>query len=704
MKRIFFTLVIAFIYFKTQSQNTYPTINPVNVSIVRDSFGIPHIFAKTDAEVAYGLAWANAEDAFHISQELIYAAAGFGGRHKGIEGAKSDYFVHAIGAREFVKQHQHELSTEFKKYLNGFTQGLNAYAKAHPKDVRIKSAFPLKDETMLVAYVAMMSLLCGAQNNVGDAIAGKYDELSVPALEQKTEPIGSNAFAVSAKITENGKTFLCINPHMYMEGMLSFYEAHLHSEEGLNMEGAMFQASTSLAMGVNENLGWGMTWNYFDRLDVYKLKMHPDKKLQYEFDGQWLTLEKKPVWLKVNLAKKGKFVLPVKQMAYWSKYGMTIKSKKSENYYAIRFPGNMTIKTGQQLYEMNKAKTFEDFRKAIDHQSLALFNIVYADKEDNLFYIHHGMMPNRQPGFDWKGILPGNTSKTLWTSFTPLSKMQQVKNPECGYIFNTNNTPYNATCTGNNCVANLPSYADERPGNNMRANRMMEYFDNYSRFSWQLFKQMKFDVTFPKSGKFIESISPLFNLDDKKYADIAEAIGILKNWNRQCNIDEYAPTLLGTIIDPLIKAKKCEDGCFVMGVNTNEEELVGLLRSGCDSLKKYFGTVKVKWGDVNRLVRGNVNLPLRGFADVLSPTFPVRMKEKPFQFKAKHGDTYTMFAAFDKNGVSQLEAVQPLGNSSRENSPYYTNQMELFTQQKTRTLSLKKEEVMQKAAMIYHPQ
>lgn len=119
----------------------FPKINPENITIVRDSFGIPHIFAKTDAEVAYGLAWANAEDAFEISQDLIYAAKGYMGCKDGISGAKIDFFVHAIAARELVeKKFDTDLSPEFKKYLNGYVQGLNAYAAAHPEEVKIKQA------------------------------------------------------------------------------------------------------------------------------------------------------------------------------------------------------------------------------------------------------------------------------------------------------------------------------------------------------------------------------------------------------------------------------------------------------------------------------------------------------------------------------------------------------------------------------------
>jgi acyl-homoserine-lactone acylase len=222
----------------------FPKIDPKNVTIVRDSFGIPHIFAKTDAEVAYGLAWANAEDAFQTSQDLIYAGKGFVGRKDGISGAKTDFFVHSIGARELVeKNFDSDLSPAFKKYLDGFVQGINAYAAAHPKEVKIKRAFPITSKDMVASYVVVMSALSWVQGQVGDAVGGKYDNT---ALDFPTHPIpsvGSNAFALNSTKTIDGKTYLCINPHMQMEGPLSFYEAHLQSEEGLNIEGSMFQVA-----------------------------------------------------------------------------------------------------------------------------------------------------------------------------------------------------------------------------------------------------------------------------------------------------------------------------------------------------------------------------------------------------------------------------------------------------------------------------
>lgn len=687
-------------------KNAFPPINPKNVTIVRDSFGIPHIFAKTDAEVAYGLAWANAEDAFSETQDLIYTAKGYMGRKTGIDGVKVDYFVHAIGARQLVdEKFDTDLSPEFKKYLDGFVQGLNAYAKAHPEEVKVKGAFPITAKDMEAVYVVIMSFLTGAQGSVGDIFTGKLDDKKVEFPNGRgMGSVGSNAFAFDQTKTTDGKSILCINPHMQMEGLLSFYEAHLQSEEGLNIEGPMFQGSTSLAMGVNENLGWGMTWNYFDRLDIYKLKMKSPKSTEYEFDGQWLKLEKRPVWLKVGFGKKHNIVIPVKKMTYWSKYGPTLKSGKSDNFYSLRFPAMTTIKTGEQIYRMNKAKSYAQFWDALREHSISLFNIIYADKENNIFYLEHGMMPDRAPGYNWGSILPGNTSQTLWTKMVPIDSMPHTINPSCGFVFNTNNTPFHAS--GDDCCqkgCKLPKYVDERPGDNNRAERFLEQIGQKPKLSLQDLEKIKFDVTLSRNGKFAASLEKLFNLDARKYPDLAEPIEIIRTWNRKAEIHEAAPTLVGLIIKKVFEKHHCSDDCFVSGVEVSEEEYVEALRSTCDTLKAHFGTAKVEWGQVQRSIRGNKNMPARGFPDVLSPTYPEK-EPGSFTYKVKHGDTYTMFAEFDKNGVTKLEALQPLGNSLNPQSPHYNDQMELFGRQELRQLSLKKEDVLKRAEKVYNPQ
>lgn len=688
------------------SADGFPKIDPKNVTIVRDSFGIPHIFGKTDAEVAYGLAWANAEDAFHITQDLIYTGKGYMGRYKGIDGAKNDFFVHAIGARELVeKKFDTDLSPEFKKYIDGFVQGINAYAAAHPDEVAVKKAFPLTSRDIVTSYVVIMSALTYSQNQIGDAVGGKFDNTSLEFPKHAAPSVGSNAFALNASKMEDGKTFICINPHMGFDGQLSFYEAHLQSEEGLNIEGCMFQGSSSLAMGVNQHLGWGMTWNSFDKLDVFKLKMNPKKKLEYEFDGNWVKLEKKPVWLKVNLAKKGKFVLPVKKMTYWSKYGATVKSGESENYYSIRFPANTTIRTGEQLYKMNKARNYKEYWDAIRIHAITLFNIVYADKDDNIFYLNHGMFPDRDTTYDWSGLVAGNTSKTLWTKLIPLDSMTRQVNPACGYVYNTNNSPLHNTspeCVDGHCVT-ARRLIDQRPGDNNRATRFQELISAKNKFTWNDLHALKFDMKLSDKSPLAKCTAPFFNLDENKYPDLKEAIGVLKSWSRVFDIHEHAPTLFGLVIKDVFEKHDFDDANFVLGFDAPEQEWAEALRKACDTLKAHYGTVKVEWGTVHRNIRGNVDLPLRGFADMLSPTYPKLVKGGKLRFKPHYGDTYTMMAEFNKNGVQRLEALQPAGNSLRTDDKHYNDQIELFSRQALRPLSLKKEDVMKKAERVYNP-
>ena len=707
-KRLYISLLLLIIFntHLTAQSSSYPKINPEQVTIVRDSFGIPHIFGKTDAEVAYGLAWANAEDAFDEVQDIVYAGKQYRGRADGVDGAKADFFIHAIGARALVDaRYEEDLSPEFKKYINGFTQGVNAYAAAHPKDVKVKSAFPVTDKDMLTAYVVVMSLLNDAPDAIGNAVGGVYDTVKNVFPVTQRKPAGSNAFALNTSRTTTGETYLCINPHMMMEGALSFYEAHLHSDEGLNIEGPMFQGTSSLAMGVNNNLGWSMTWNFFDRLDVYKLEMVKGKKLSYVFDDQTYQLEKRPVWLKVGLGKHHKLILPVKKMTYWSKYGCTIKSDKSQNFYGIRFPGNTTIRAVEQLYRMNKAQNYAQFRNAMQIHAISLFNVIYADKENNILYLEHGMLPERKDtSFNWKGLLPGNTSKDLWTELVPIDSMPHVLNPACGYVFNTNNSPFHAT--GKDCQ---PAYTykahnmvDGLPGDNNRANRFEEQIAAKERFSLADIEKLKFDVTLSHKGGFGESMEGIFHLDEKKYPDLKEAIDILKTWNRTSEIHEYAPTILGLVVKMVLEKRGCDDNCFVTGFKVEENEWVSTLRTVCDTLKAHFGTCKVEWGTVQRNIRGSKNLPMRGFPDVLSPTYPKQIPGT-FTFKPEFGDTYTMFASFNKNGLTSLGALQPLGNSLKPESKHYNDQMDLYSRQELRPLSLKKEDVMKKAESVYHP-
>ena len=687
-------LLLSFSSLLAQKKYQYSIqIDPADVTIVRDSFGVPHVYGKTDADAAYGLGWCNAEDAFHLMQELLMPGTGKNGRISGEAGAAIDFFRHGIGARELVEERfDSEVPEDFKKYLEGYCQGVNAYAAEHPEEVKLKAAFPIDPKDVLTSFVVSQTFLSGGSGPVGEIVKGKYDKQKMA--------LGSNAFALNSSRTEDGQTYLCINPHFQVSGPLTFYEAHISSEEGLNMHGALFHGASSIFMGNNEYCGWGMTWNYFDQGDVYKLKMHPKKKLLYEFDGEWKKLEKRPIWLKVKV--KG-IVIPVKKMSYWSVYGPTFKSPDKE-FYSVRYAAAMSIRTAEQLYRMNKSTNLEEYKSALRLHGLAKFNIVYADRDDNLFYITYGRIPKREDTtYNWEGLLPGNTSKTLWTEVHEVDDHPQVENPSCGYIFNANNTPFHATCEGENDDPNrLPAYVDTRGGENNRSTRLVELLDGTGTFDFEKFKAVKFDLTFPKTSKFLKSVQGVFELDEKKYPDIADMIQSIKGWDRTADLESHEATLFSLILYPIFKKQGCGDGCFITGVSeVKEAEWVETIRTAKKHLITHFGSAKVPLRDFQRMQKGSVEVPGPGFPDVLSAGYSSPWKDG--KYKLDYGDTYTHFVSFSKEGPQQMETLVPFGSSFKEGEKHFSDQAILAEKQQTKSATLNKAEVMQKAERVYHP-
>jgi acyl-homoserine-lactone acylase len=658
-----------------QNNSNFETINPDKILIVRDTFGIPHIFADTDAEVAYGLAWANAEDNFKTIQETHRMGKAMAGETEGKEGAAKDFLNKALRLEELVDEQYNTLSPQFIKYLDGYCQGINAYARKYPHEVENKKLFPVTPKDILKSYAFIACYLSFVHKPIVKIMNGEIDK--------EETPFGSNAYAVNSAKTIDGNTYLAINPHQPLEGPFSFHEAHLCSKEGLNIIGAHFPGGTSIFMGNNENLGWGLTFNDYDMVDTYQLKMHPQKKLYYEFDGEWKKLEEIKIKLKVKIA--GFLKITVRKKAYRSIYGTTIKSKNNK-FYSVKCPANETIKFPEQFYYMNKAKTFNEFYSVMQMQGFPRFNCVYADKEGNLFYIDNGRVPKRVNDYNWAGILPGNTSKTLWTELYKLEELPQVQNPSCGYVFNMNNTPFNSTCAGENPDSlnydKFPLNMGLKYTNSNRSTRFMEQIKEKDKFNFEEFKKIKFDTKFSEDARFLKSINELFELNPKDYPELAESITYLNNWDKNASTNSVGAAYLAVIFDYLFKKHNFGYGNLFTGINVNTAEFVSSVSYTKEYFLKYFNKTDVTLGELQKHVRGNVEYPLPGFSDALAANYI-----KPYQngrYVGTVGESYVHFVSFSKNGPEIVETLLPYGNSARKESKHFTDQMELFSKQKTK--------------------
>ena len=378
------------------STQTQAQTNVLNIDIVRDKWGVPHIFGKTDAETAYGLAWATSEDDFRTVQRMLLAVKGKLGEVDGQGGAILDFLAFIAGVEKVVNDsYDTAFSAGYKKTIEAYAEGLNAYASTHPGEILRKGVFPVTSKDIIKEYVLTNVLLTSVYLDIQKIFTGDIK------LYEENYPQGSNALAFNRTRTTDGKTYLAVNSHQPLEGMFSWYEAHINSEEGLNMLGGTFPGGANIFVGTNPDLGWACTLNHPDMDDVYKLDMNPHKSLQYWFDDHWETLEVRKKTVKVKL---GPIRLPITKTFYWSKYGTTIESHGS--YYAIRFAANMDIKSAEQLYHMNKAKSFSEWRNIMRGNHIPGMNFMYVDRADTIFYVSAAQMPYRNHAYNWKKVLP----------------------------------------------------------------------------------------------------------------------------------------------------------------------------------------------------------------------------------------------------------------------------------------------------------
>ena len=674
---------------------SFAQINPEKIEIIRDSFGVPHIYANTDQEVAYGLAWAHCEDNFITIQETFLPAVNKLGLHSGKDGLTMDFLVQWLKCREVAENNMQKLSPEVIKVIEGYVQGINAYAKANPKEVLVKKSFPMT----LLDYLTGYNLVIHFFSDSGETLRALKKNNFEPILDTtenhvSSKSIGSNAFVFSKKITKDSLTYFNSNTHQPLEGPFSWYEAHLVSKEGWNMLGALFPGSPFPMIGTNENLGWTHTFNYPDLVDVYHLKMHPKKKNWYEVDGEWLKLE--VVRTKLRLKILG-MPISIRKKGFWSIYGPTMKNESG--YFSFKSNALENISSIDQWYQMNKSTNFQEFQDALSICGLPRFNTMYADKNDNILYISTGRIPVRSDSYNWKKVLPGNTRKTLTNEYYSTKQLPQIINPSCGYLFNTNNSPYNATAATENLKeSDFPRGLGFREKENNRSLRLMELINQDSVFDYEDFKRMKYDIQYPEKVWSPIEIDGIFKLTATDYPDFFDLISIIQSWDKRSDTLNIGAAQWSIYYDKLKKNSKTAKK------SDKEKTQLEVVLKSLEETKEYlinnFGKIEIQLRDYQKHVRGNRIMAVSGLTDMI-----VAMNTTSFEkgmVRSIHGDSYIMLARYGNNDVL-IETVLPYGQSNHENSPHYSDQMEMYVKQQRKTMSLKRMDILSGAELIYSP-
>ena len=682
------TLIRLVILFSFTLGVLHSQVNLKDIEIIRDSYGVPHIYGKTDADTAYGLAWAHAEDNFYTIQKAYLAGNGIISQLNGKKGIGADFVAQFIQSAETVDRLYHTLSNEFKAIMSGYAAGLNSYAKHHSDEVLIPSLFPVTPKKMLI-YSQLQLFASNQGAKIVEAIyKNRVDQYEKPIQE---DIHGSNLIALSSLKTKINESFLTINTHQPLEGPTSWYEAHLVSEEGTNIIGATFPGAPCILTGANEYLGWTHTVNYPDKIDVYQLEMK--NKTTYIVDREEHQLEKKKAKMFIRLLG---IRIPIFKTFYQSIYGPALKNKSG--VFAIRTPSTTNINALEQWWRMNKARSFSEFYSILEWNALPGYNIGYADRNDTIFYISNGKIPRRDPNYNWQKTLPGNTKKTLWDSYYTTQELPQVVAPQAGYVYNANHSPFYSTDPDENPSSNDYAKAmNYETYNNNRSTRLFDLLSEKDSLSYADFKRIKYDHTLPTplNYNFVD-FNALYEMMPNDYPDVADLLKAIQNWDRVASTDSYGAGAFAVLYYMLGKYYPR------LGPSKTFNPLLiyTCLKDAKNHMLKYFGTTRIRLGDFQKLVRGDKELPIFGLPDVVTA-----MRGNPYkngQIKINHGESYIAIIRFEKTKTS-YESVISYGNSARPDSPHYTDQMEMFQNFQLKTIPFDRKEVLKNASKIYRP-
>lgn len=711
------------------------------VEIVRDEWGVPHIHGQSNADAAFGLAFAHAEDDYALIEAALIAARGELARSVLSEGALiNDFYVRLFRVREQVATGYERLSPDVREVLEAYADGLNYYVSLHPEEADTRF-YPVRGSDVAAGFVHKIPLfqavhrplkaILGGEKELkaGDRIQRPFDNTGVADPRKTNEAdrgaarnarpgagtapfpdyrmIASNAHAVGRRRSADGVIRLNVNSHQPWEGPVAWYEAHIRSDEGWNMIGGTFPGAPMIFHGHNENLGWAHTVNAPDMWDVFELEMHPEEPYRYRFGDRWLELEVREDSIAVDL---GPFVWNESREFYTSVYGPTLKTEAGK-FFSIRSVGREDlILAVEQWYRMNLAANFAEWREAMRMNAIPMFHTVYADRT-NIHYVYNAKIPVRSEKYDWHTVVPGNTPETLWTEYLAYDRLPSVTNPPADYIQNCNSDPFYTTDgAGNPRRSDFSTTAGIEARMTNRALRSHELFGGDESITREEFLRYKWDRSYTRGGSiYAEAILPVLDafgfpgdVDSETPAasELAlptnrferEALMLMRDWNGATDETNAAATVAILTFRPIFQA-------IVLDRSLDTPDPVESFRSAVSFLVKNYGRVAVPLGEVQRLRRGAVDLPIGGGPDILNAT---HAKVENGRLIGWAGDSYILLVEFYPDGP-RGSALHQYGNVNRPDSPHYADQAALFTRRTLRRSLFNELDIRERTARVYRP-
>jgi len=687
------------------------------VTVIRDNWGVPHIYGKTDADAVFGLMYAECEDNFKgVEQNYLYQF----GKLAEVDGDKSlyqDVTLQLIADTADAIKDYNTAAPWFKKLMNAFADGVNYFLYTHPnvKPVVFQHFEPWY--TLMFTDGSVSATVTGGinMNETRDFYGGGGQKLGAvykPDLNERET--GSNGFAIAPSRSASGHALLYINPHV------PFYfrsEVQISSDEGLDVYGAVTWGQFFVYQGFNPHCGWMHTSSYADVGDLYAEKMtKKDGQWYYEYNGALKPVTSRKLTLKV---KNGDHTDEKTITGYYTHHGPVLGSRDGK-WLALK-ANNRSYNALLESWLITKANTFAEYKKAMDLLSNATNNTVYADDQGNTAFWYGNFMPRRDPKLDWTMPVDGSTPATEWQGLHKLDELVHVYNPATGWIENCNSSPFTSSGKSSLDEAKYPAYMAPR-GQNYRAINAIKLLSNNEKLTLDELVAKGYDHYL---AAFDVLLPPLFSAyeqgPDSVKNRLAEPVKILQQWDKRSAANSVATTVAvewGTLMMmQLPPAKTVEESTYQtervkkLLQTMAAKQLTDLLTQAVKNLNKRYGTWKTPWGEVNRYQR-----PADGvtFSDSAA-SLPVGLTSSMFgqlpsfvsrtmNTKKRYGYSGNSFIAAVEFGTRiKAKTIITGGESFDPASKHYTDEAGMYIDGKFKDVLFYKEDVLKHAERTYHP-
>lgn len=659
----------------------------IETEIAWDTWGVPHITANTVEELFFAQGWAQMHNHANLILELYGSSRGKGAEYWGQEKLQNDILIHTLGFDELADEWRENQDPEQKIINKAFIDGMNAYAKAHPEalDEKNKVVLPLttKDANMHAMYVIFTRFIGG--NDLGRV--------------QQWPDLGSNAYAISPKRSASGNAMLVQNPHLPWWKEFLFFESHLNLN-GKNMYGSTLVGYPGIAIGFNKNLGWSHTNNTIDNADTYELELNDGG---YLLDGKRKEFQ---VSSKVIKIKQEDGTLVDKEIPIMKTVHGPVVNKTKGKVLAIRMAGmdrpNMTL----QWWRMINSSNFNEFENALKMAQLPYFNVMYADKQGEIFYLFNGLVPKRSSGdWDyWNRVIPGGKSEDVWTEVHDYADLPKVKNPEVGWLQNANDPPWTSTIPVSIDPKDYPSYMSPQ-SMSFRPQRAARMLIEDESITFDELVAYKLSTRLEFADRILDDLFAAVDASESKKAK--EAKKVLENWDREANADSKGMLLFYSWARKFNVGRSANytEPWSMDSPNTTPDGIadadraVQLLEQTAIEVETKFGSLDTNWGDYYRINYNGKNLPANGvdgYMGVFRVAWPGGSDDK--NMFVGGGDSWVGVIEF--GDTVKAKVLLSYGNSTQKDSPHNGDQLELFSKKELRDAWFTKAEVESNTARI----